>query len=385
MKKLDKALLYEKVIGNIEKDLSERKIGGAAVVVAQNGEIALEKYLGYSDVEKKLPLREDSIFRLASMTKPITAVATLIAEERGYFSLEDPIADHFPEAANMLVGRLEGDKVVPDHKPRKTARLRDLLTHTSGIMCSTPMFLPQYYGIPEEAFVNNGKMVDYVLKNTCLTLDPCEATGYGAYNPFDMLAVLIQRKSGKSFCDFITENILSPLGLSDITFHPSERQWERMVAMCERTDEGELVNVEMGRHTFENFPLTYTCAGAGLVGTARDYLVFAEMLRRGGAYEGTRIITEDSARRLRTSSVPPSVIGKNATTNWGLSVRVIMDGYPFLVPDTYGWSGAYGTHFFIDPRNEITAIYMKNTRWYDSHGAGNTGRQFEAAVTGSLL
>ena len=79
------------------------------------------------------------------------------------------------------------------------------------------------------------------------------------------------------------------------------------------------------------------------------------------------------------------LIGENGTTTWGLSVRVILEGYPFLTPGSYGWSGAYGTHFFIDPENEITAIYMKNTRWFDSRGAGNTGRHFEADVTASLV
>ena len=384
MKKIDKKLLYDKVIGRIEKDLDTFEIGGASAMVIQDGEVLLDECRGYSDVEKKTPLGSDAMFRLASMTKPVSAVAALIAEERGYFSLEDPISRYFPEYMNMWVGRLEGNKVVPDHKPRLEPRLKDFLNHTSGFMCSSPLFLSQHEAIPKEEFSSISRVIRYALKNTCLTFDPCETTGYGAYFPFDLIAYLIEDRSGMSFSSFVDKNIFAPLGIRDLTYHPTDEQWGRLVTMCDRKSSLEMVNVPMGRHTFEDNPLSYTCAGAGLVGSIKDYATFAEMLRCGGAYKGARIISEGSAKKLRTVCVDPKIIGENATTSWGLSVRVILEGYPFLTPDSYGWSGAYGTHFFIDPSNEITAIYMKNTRWHDSHGAGITGRHFEADVAASF-
>ncbi len=384
MRKLDKKLLYDKVISNVESDVKSSTIGGASVLVMQNGEVLLDERRGYANVETKRPIFRDSLFRLASMTKPISAVAALIAEEKGYFSLKDPISRYFPEFLDMKVGRLEEGRVVPDHKPRLEPKLIDFLNHTSGFMSNSPLFIPQHQAIPKSEFSDNERIVSYALKNTCLTFDPCEATGYGAYLPFDLIAVLIQRRSGKSFSDFVKENILDPLGIKDITYHPTSEQWGRLVTMCERKNDTEMVNVELGEHTFESFPLSYTCAGAGLIGSIGDYAVFAEMLRRGGEYGGVRILSEQSVNRLRSVCVDPRIIGKGATTSWGISVRVILDGYPFLTPGSYGWSGAYGTHFFIDPENEITAIYMKNTRWYDSHGGGVTGRHFESDVFLSL-
>lgn len=381
MRKIDRKKLYENVIGRIKQDLNENVIGGASVILAQNGEVLLEECCGYSDVEKKIPLTEGDLFRLASMTKPVTAVAALIAEERGYFSLSDPISKYFPEFLGMRVGRLDGESVVADHPIRKEPILRDFLTHTSGFMCVSPLFLKQNEDIPKEAYESLETMVEYCLKNTCLTFDPCEATGYGAYLPFDLVAYLVEKKSGMKYADFVNNYILYPLNIKDITYNPTEEQWGRVVKMCDRQSPERMVNVDMGKSTFENFPLTYTSGGAGFVGNAREYLKFAEMLRRGGEYEGVRIISEDSARKLHTPYIGEELIGNNAVTAWGLSVQIRRKGYPNLTEGSYGWSGAYGTHFFIDPENELVAIYLKNTRWYDSHGAGNTGRHFEADVS----
>ena len=384
MRKLDKEKLNRNLLARIERDIADKVIGGASVLVAQSGEILLEQCRGYSDVEKKVPLFKDNIFRLASMTKPITAVAALVAEERGYFSLTDPVSKHFPEFLEMKVGRLEGGKVLPDHPIRKEPILRDFLTHTSGFMCVSELFLPQNEAIPPSAYKSLGTMVEHCLKNTCLTFDPCEKTGYGAYLPFDILAYLIEKKSGVKYADFINESVLYPLKIKDITYHPTDEQWRRFVKMCERNSPLEMVNVDLGKHIFEDFPLTYTCAGSGLCGNAREYFKFAEMLRRGGEYEGVRIISEDSARKLHTPYIGEELIGKNAVTAWGLSVQIRCNGYPDLTAGSYGWSGAYGTHFFIDPENEIVAIYLKNTRWFDSHGAGMTGKHFEADVAASF-
>ena len=208
MRKLNKEKLYSAVINRIEKDVKDNVIGGASVLVAQCGEVLLEECRGYSNVELKTPLFKDHIFRLASMTKPVSAVAALIAEERGYFSLDDYVSKHFPEFLKMRVGRLEGEGVVADHPMRKEPVLRDFLTHTSGFMCVSPLFLSQNEAIPKAAYESIESMVEYCLENTYLTFDPCEATGYGAYLPFDLIAYLIEKKSGMKYADFVNKYIL---------------------------------------------------------------------------------------------------------------------------------------------------------------------------------
>ncbi len=384
MKRLNKEFLIKNVLLNIQKDIKASNIIGASVLVAQKGEVLLEESLGYSDIEKGVPLKKDSVFRIASMTKPITAAAALLAEEKGYFELTDPVSRHFPAFAYMQRGRLGEGRVIPDGRAQTPAALLDLLTHTSGFMCQSPLYALQYEAIPKPEFSSSRRMVDYCLSNTYLTFEPGKSAGYGPHLPFDMLSVLIENKSGESYADFLKKNFFDPLGMTDTAFALTEEQWARTVVMADRTKDTLFHNVEMGKSALEGFPTTYISAGGGLFGTLRDYFAFAEMLRQGGEYRGKRILKRDSAEKLGRPHVSPDIIGRGATTTFGLGVRVILKGYPFLSEGSYGWSGAYGTHFFIDPENEITAIYMKNTLSYDSLGAGRTGRAFEEAVKNSF-
>ncbi len=385
MRKLDKSRLCENVLTNIEKDIEKSNIAGAAVLVAQDGNILLCEARGHADIEKRTPLKTNSVFRIASMTKPITAAAALISVERGYFKLTDRISTHFPEFSYMQVGGLKDGRVIPIGRAKKFPTLSDLLSHTSGFMCSSPLYNKQYEEIPKSEFESGRRMVDYCLRNTYLTFEPCEAVGYGPHLPFDMLAVLIENKSGMSYSEFLKENIFSPLEMCDTGYALNEEQWGRAVTMCDRGKNTPLHNVDLGSHSFEDYPESYTSAGAGLFSTLNDYFKFAETLRCAGEYNGKRVISEENIRKMSTNIVNKSLIGNNSTTTYGLSVRVILKGYPFLAEGSYGWSGAYGTHFFVDPENKITAIYMKNTYRYDSLGAGKTGREFEKAVTNSLV
>ena len=383
MKKLNKELLIKNVSDSIKNDMKETNIAGAAVIVAQHGEILLDERFGYSNFLAKKPLERNAIFRLASMTKPVTAVAALIGVQNGWFDLNDNVSEHFPEFENLYVGKLENGKVVPDHKPKKPVCLQQLLSHNNGFMASAPLYPPQEELMPKSAFANNKTAVDYCLKNTCLTLEPYYETGYSGYFAFDLIALLLERYSGMKYADFINEKIFKPLGIKDITYTPTNEQWQRTVMMFERTDGKDGINVDMGNHTFEGFPLSYTCAGAGLAGSIEDYFIFAEMLRNGGTYKGIEIVHPDVFPQIYKKYVPMEYMPKGAINSWGLGVRVSLND-PVLPDDCWGWSGAYGTHFWIDPVNDITAIYMKNSRWHDSHGCGNTGKQFEADIMASL-
>ena len=383
MKRIDKELLRKNVLSGIEKDLDWCTISGASVIVAQHGEILLTEQLGYKNPCTKEQLVPNTIFRLASMTKPVTAVAALIGVERGWFSLNDKITDYFPEIADMYVGRMEDGVVVPDHKPKNELLLHQFLCHNSGFMGMSPIYAAEANKMPLDAYKDNETAVDYCIKNTCLTYEPKEEQGYCCYMAFDVIALLIEKFSGMKYADFITENIFKPLGINDITYHPTDEQWERMITMTDKMGARGHAVVKMGRHTFENFPLEYTCAGAGLVSSIEDYFVFAEMLRRGGEYNGVRILEEETLKLMSKIYVPQEVMEEDSSYAWGLGVRVTTKD-KYLPNGCFGWSGAYGPHFWIDPENDITAIYMKNSRWYDSGGGGQTAVRFEKAVMESL-
>ena len=384
MKRIDKELLRKNVIGNLERDLEKTIISGASVIVAQHGEILLDERIGYKNPRTKELLPRNTIFRLASMTKPVTAVAALMGVERGWFSLDDKITDYYPEIGEMYVGRIENDTVVPDHKPENELLLYQLLSHNSGLMGESPIYYKEILDMPYEAFKDNKTAVDYCLKNTRLTYEPKVEQGYCGYFAFDMIALLIEKNSCMKYADFVKENILDPLGINDITYHPTEEQWSRIITMTDKMAARDYAIVDMVKHNFESFPLEYTCAGAGLVGSIEDYFIFAEMLRRGGEYNGVRILKSETLELMKKAYVPEEVMGDKYTFCWGLGVRVsTRDEY--LPNGSFGWSGAYGTHFWIDPENDITAIYMKNSRWHDAGGGGQTGLQFEQAVIESLV
>ena len=382
MRRLCKRRLFDLVTDNIKNDIAQSNIAGASVLVAQGNEILLRECLGYADAKERIPLNGESLFRLASMTKPVTAVAALIGVERGWFSLNDPISVHIPEFESVMVGREENGAVVPDHKPACRPRLYQFLSNTTGFMGSGPLYELEEKKIPASAYASIGSMVDYCVRNTSYTFETGRHVAYCAYQAYDVVATLIERYSDMPYKDFIEKSIFTPLGIKNLTYTPSEEQWSRLVKMSNK-DDGRLVSVEMGRYTFEKHPLSYTSGGAGLVGGVDDYYTFARMLLGEGECDGVRIVSPEIFRLMPRSYVPKELMPEDAGAAWGLGVMV-RNEKATLPAGSYGWSGAYGTHFWVDPANEIIAIYMKNSRWYDSHGCGKTGREFEKAVVAAL-
>ena len=381
MRHLNEKKLNDIVLGKLEYDLSICSTANAAIIVAQEGKVLLDIRRGYKNYDTGEMLSGGEMFRLASMTKPIAGVAFLKAVELGYFAPDDLLSDYIPEVKDMKVGKLVDGKVVPDSMPKNQIRMYHLISHQSGLMAVSPLEAPQYVLYPLEAHASIETIVNYTLKNTCLTFDPTTAVGYATSIPFDAMALIIERKSGLSYGEFLDKYIFSPIGIKDITFQPTEDQWKRCVTMHDKTVGPGLVTVNMGRNIFERHPLTYEAAGAGIMGSCEDYFVFAEMLRRRGEYRGVRIVSEDTFSLMEKPYVTKDIMQGNAL--WGLGVRV-MAGDDVLPDGAYGWSGAYGTHFWVDPTNGITAVYLRNMRWYDTHGCGKIGREFEKSVMDAL-
>ena len=382
MKTADAGLLKAILDNRLADDLETNRISGAQLIVRQNGNVVYQTTVGYQDAQAKTPLREDAMFRLASLTKPVTGVAALIAMERGWFGLEDKVEDYLPQFCDMKVAGLENGRPVIDHAAHQPLRIWHLLSHCSGMMAECPLGHIIFELTPRSAFRSIDSAVNYCAGQP-LAFDPTEYTAYSGYAAFDTVAKIIEMKSGQSYAEFVRQNIFMRLGLSDLTFTPSEEQWGRMITMTDRASGRGSVNVDMGRHTFERFPLTYTCAGASLTGTLHDYSIFAEMLRGRGSYQNVQIFSPELLEELRKPRVPLSTPNRDPISSWGLGVRVV-DQLSHLPVGSFGWSGAYGTHFWVDTENEISAVYLRNSRWYDSHGGGEIGLQFEKDVMACL-
>lgn len=378
MRHLNQDKLQAVLESRLKDDFINARVSGAQLAVRQGGKLLCHLEIGYQNVLTEEPIRKDAIYRLASMTKPVTGVAALIAADQGLFQVDDLVSDYLPHFENMTVAELKDGKVVAGKKSKVPLRIWHMLSHSSGMMAATEIGLKLEEQKPDEAYVSLETMVDYCARQP-LAFEPESYTSYCAYSSFDTVARIIEMRSGMAYKEFLKKYLFDPLGMKDTTYCPTEEQWNRMITMSDWMVGRKSAAVDMGRHTFEGFPLSYTCAGAGLVSTLDDYSKFAEMLLNNGRLGDVQIFAPERIKEMTMLRVPASTPGRDPVSSWGLGVRVV-EKEAVLPVGSFGWSGAYGPHFWVDPANQITAIYLRNSRWYDSHGCGNIGRQFERDV-----
>jgi CubicO group peptidase (beta-lactamase class C family) len=371
---IDPTLLEKNLTNRIEEDVRSQRVCGAAVAVLQNGKQLYRGFFGAQCPGQNKPLREDAVFRIASMTKPVTAVAVLIQAQRGKLKLEDPVALYLPEYANITVGA-EG-------RPCRTPlQIWHLLTHTSG-MEGDPDYRQWSKDIPAERQRTLKEGVQCYLEHP-LSFEPGTLRRYSGRAAFDVLGRIVEITSGVDFATFVQEEIVAPCGMVDTTFAPNADQWSRMVGMhYYRDGRGILVETTPGC-VVDSIPVTHPLGGSGLISTLDDYIRFAQMLQNQGVTEKGRILDASWIRLMATPQLAPELM--NEKVNQGLGVRVIVgESYPHLAVGSYGWSGAYGTHFWVDPVNGITAVYLKNSR-YDGGSGSLTGKHFEEDIYNSIL
>ncbi len=379
MKFLNKDILRTSIEAETNRNVAEGKIGGAVIMVHQAGELVYSGIFGEQHIGGGTPPKADTLFRLASMTKPVTATAALICVERGLFSLDDKVEKYLPEYKNLEIGKLDDDgKIVIVGKNPTPPTIRHCLSHSSGIG-SMPLGdkLFSMMGINKDTTVES--VVNHYANNP-IAFEPGKSQYYSPVLGLDIVARIIEITTGEGFDKFVMREITEPLGMKDTSFAPTDEQWSRMIGFHNRVDGKSVESTMPG--VFGDFPVTYTCGGAGLASTAVDYMIFAEMLLLGGERNGVRIISEESALALRTPQLPYEVMPEAQI--WGLGVRVITsEHYGRLPVGAFGWSGAFGSHFWIDPENKIIGIYMKNSS-YDGGSGTYTGARLEEIVTSAL-
>ena len=387
MKYLNKEKLSEMLTKRTNEDMADGRIGGTGLCVMQNGEVIYKAYNGKWSYEDDIPLTDENgdgtIFRLASMTKPITAIAILIQVSRGKFGLDQPVADFLPQFASMTVGEIRDGELVAKEPAKRLLTPRMLLSHQNGVI-SGPIGDRQGNGTPEQ-HRDLAHVVDY-FSYCYLDFQPTEAQFYSGTAAFDVCARLVEVTSGMPFDEFVNKEIFTPLGMKDTTYTPTEEQWSRFIKMHTRTDvDGVGVSGDGPTHPgsiFENFPITWFSGGAGLCSTLPDYVKFAEMLLNEGRLpDGTQLVPAELIRDMGTPCVPFEIMP--ARERWGLGVRVITEASHWMPVDCFGWSGAYGSHFWVDPENKITAVYMKNSR-YDGGAGSVTSGHFEQDIYACL-
>ena len=359
----------------VQRHIDAGSFSGAVTLVARNGRIVYHEAAGTMDVEAKKPMTKDAIFRIMSMTKPIVGVATMMMIEEGKVRLQDPISKFIPEWANMTVAVAQptssggpGNGAAPPApgaaaEPRyytvpveRQVTVRDLLTHVGGLL-SGPM---SGAAARAAAAKPNETLADYVprLGKVPLEFQPGTRWAYSATAAFDVLSRVVEITSGMPIDKFVKQRIFDPLGMKDTSYIVPTGN-PRLVKLYSHTADGLKPAADP---VFMNG--VYFSGGGGLVSTATDYAQFALMLANGGEWNGARLISPRSVDLMDSVFAPDTLPGRPTGESFGLSMRVVNDPAArnsFLTKGSFGWSGAFGTHFWVDRKEKLIAITMTQT------------------------
>jgi CubicO group peptidase (beta-lactamase class C family) len=353
--------------------VDRHEAGGIVTLVAREGKVVDVHASGFQDVERGTPMKTDTIFRIASMTKPITSVAVMMLFEEGKLLLTDPVSKFIPAFKNMrVVG--EGGTLVP---ARREITIRDLLSHRSGLSYGFLNGGPVGDAYRKEGVTDGLTVTPMTLREGIdkLAAQPLIAQPGAAWNyslGVDVLGRVVEVASGTPLDVFLRERIFKPLGMIDTSFDVSEAKWPRLATVYSPNGSGGIRpmkdpesfgNTQMSPNASYKAPKTYFAGGAGLTSTARDYARFALMLAGGGALDGVRLLSPKTIEMMtasHTADLPQDgLIGNGA--NFGLGFRVVMDVATTQTAGStgmFGWSGIYGTTFWVDPKEQLVAIMM---------------------------
>lgn len=351
--------------------------GGVGLIV-RNGKIVYYKSSGYNDVEAKIPMPKDGIFRIASQTKAITSVAVMMLYEEGKFLLDDAVAKYIPAFANetVLDKFNASDTTYTTVPAKRQVTIRDLLTHTSGIGYAQigseeAKAIYAKNNVTAGLDVQNDKLKEAMnrLGSLPLLYQPGTQWMYGLN--VDLLGELVEIWSGTTLDDFFREHIFEPLGMNDTYFNIPLQKAKRLVNLYVEDSLGRLSKAP-GKisSTDVNFPLRkkdYFSGGGGLSSTAYDYAVFLQMLLNGGEYNGKRLLSRNTVRMMTMNQIGNIEFGDN---KFGLGFEIVTEKGSGKFPSnagTFSWGGAFATSYWADPKEKMIVIFYRQL-YNSTHG-----------------
>ncbi len=363
----------ERITEHLDRSyVSPGKIAGCQTLVARHGHVAYFKSLGLADRERGRPMTDDTIFRIYSMTKPITSVALMMLWEQGRFQLNDPIANVIPEWREMRVYVSGEGETMETREPARPMTFRHLLSHTGGLSYGmTDHPVDRAYGGAQVIRGRGETLRTFVerLAHVPLMYDPGDRWMY-SYSS-DVCGYLVEAISGEPFDQYLQEAIFDPLGMVDTAFFVKPEKAHRLAANYARQSDKTMVLLDdPASSTYLREP-TFISGGGGLTSTTADYLRFAEMLRRGGELDGARIIGSRTLQLMTQNHLPGGTnlasmaIGlfsetKYEGTGFGLGFATTIDQIAAGLPceGEFFWGGAASTYFWVDPKDDLVAIFM---------------------------
>lgn len=370
----------ERLTEHLERNYIEnQKIAGCQLTVARHGHVAYARSFGLMDRERNKPVQDDTLWRIYSMTKPITSVALMMLYERGLFQLNDPVSRYAPSWKNHRVWVSgEGEDMVTEPVERPVS-FRDVLSHMAGFTYggALPGVGVQhpidhvYQGLKVRSMGSQDSMETFLDKLGRVPLRYQPGTRWMYSVATDVCGALVEVLSGRPFAQFLQEEIFEPLGMTDTAFWVPPEKLDRFAANYRRAADKSLVlQDDPGASTYAKDP-GFKSGGGGLVSTSADYMRFCEMLRRGGELDGARILGPRTLELMHMNHLPGGgdltqlALGTfsetaNAGVGFGLGFATTLGQVETggLGVGDYYWGGAASTIFWVDPKEDLTAVFM---------------------------
>jgi len=381
----------------VQRQIDSGNVPGVVTLVARRGRVVHFEAHGLNDVEAKKPMAKDAIFRLASMSKPIAATAVMMMIEEGKVRLNDPVSRFLPEFKQSQVAVPKGGAAAPgggrgggrggpppevDLVPARPITVRDLLTHTSGLMSGGP---GQQTAPATAQRTPQDTLATYIPRLGAVSLDFAPGTlwRYSGVHGFDVLCRIVEIASGMTIDRFMQQRLFDPLGMKDTGFTITAARQPRMAILYRRVQGGTFER--QPDQNGQSSPTYFSCSG-GMVTTAEDYLQFAQMLVNGGELNGRRYLSPKTVALLAANHTGDLVNGQFGRPargmGFGLGVQVVEDPVAADLRQskgTFGWAGAYGTNINIDPQEKMVNIILMQT------STPQLQRDFENAVMQAII
>ncbi|MDO8801735.1 serine hydrolase [Phenylobacterium sp.] len=370
----------ERITDHIERNyIGPQKIAGAQIAVSRHGHQAYLKSFGSMDLERNKPMMDDAIFRIYSMTKPITSIALMTLYEKGYFQLNDPVSRYVPSWKTHRVWVSgEGEAMVTE-APKRAVTFKDVLSHTGGFTYGggLPGVGDQhpvdkiYRGLKVRSAGSNDTMMEFLdkLGQVPLLYHPGERWMYSLAT--DICGALVEVISGKPFAQYLQEEIFGPLGMKDTSFFVAADKIDRFCANYQRGPDKKLKVIDDPVTSAFAAEPGFKSGGGGLTGTTADYMRFCEMLRRGGELDGHRVIGPRTLEMMHMNHLAGgkdltqmAIGGFSETANEGVGFGL---GFASTMSQTqtaslgtgdYYWGGAASTIFWVDPKEDLSVVFM---------------------------
>ena len=366
-------------IGNVlNRDIADGRIPGAVVGIVRKGKLVALDAFGYRDPRAGHPMTIDCIFNIASMTKPMTAVAALMLYEQGRLQLDDPVAKYFPKIGMQGVAEMDeaGERVLRTFTPARVMTIQDLMRHTCGMPYgsggSTVVHRRYPHGsIGAAAAMTGADLLDR-LSSAPLLHEPGKVWDYGF--GLDVLGLIVEKLSSQTLGQFLGARLFAPLGMNDTAFHvPAGKSPRYAKALPNDPLTGSPQSLQDLTH-----PMLFDCGGGGAVSTVTDYLRFALMLLGKGEFAGTRILGRKTVEFMLSNQIRPDVTNLIANADptragygfgLGLAIRTTPGISPMLGSvGEFNWPGMSGTNWWADPQEQLAVVFMSHApgpiRWH---------------------